>query len=323
MDEKVNTGPRFCGPSQAMRAARIHRTGGPSVLKVEDVAMPRLAKGTVLIQVHAASVNPVDTKIRAGKFKLFRPKLPAIIGRDVAGVVCWTDATSGFRNGEPVFGMLDYDRGAYATYALGSRRELARRPKAVSELAASCLGVAAMTAWQALFDHGSLRRGQRVLIHGAAGGVGHFAVQFAKARGATVVATAGRRDLAWVRRLGADQVIDYKARKFEDETSAIDLVLDLVGGDTLKRSWAVLKPRGGAIVSTLEEPSRAKARRHHARGMRMIVVANRRQLAEIARLVVAKKVRVTISREFSLEKIRAAHVLAEKGHFRGKIGIRM
>jgi NADPH:quinone reductase-like Zn-dependent oxidoreductase len=299
----------------------MHRTGGPSVLKLEDIELPKFRAGYALVQVHAASVNPVDTKIRAGKFKLFKPTLPAILGRDLAGVVCYADKKSGFQAADPVFGMLDYERGSYAQYAMASRRELALRPRALPEDEAACLGVAGLTAWQSLFDHGRLRKGQRVLIHGAAGGVGHLAVQLAKVRGATVIATAGSRDLAWVRSLGADQVIDYKNQRFEEKTDDIDLVLDLIGGETQERSWSVLKKRGGMIVSTLEEPSRAEARRHHARGMRMVVKVDRGQLAEMARLVVAKKVRMHLGKVFPLGKIRAAHALVENGHVRGKVGI--
>jgi NADPH:quinone reductase-like Zn-dependent oxidoreductase len=303
-----------------MKAVRMHHVGGPAVLNLEDVDLPKFHSGQALVQVHAASVNPVDTKIRAGTFKLFKAKLPAIIGRDVAGVVCYADR-SGFAVGDPVFGMLDYEHGANAEYTVASARELAIRPKSLREDEAACLGVAALTAWQGLFDHGHLRKGQRVLIHGAAGGVGHFAVQFAKVRGATVIATAGRRDLAWVRKLGADQVIDYKSQRFEDETGDIDLVFDLIAGETPERSWSVLKKRGGIIVSTLTQPSQAQARKHHARGVRMVVEANRTQLAAIARLVVAKKVRVKLGKIFTLEKISEAHALVEHGHVRGKVGI--
>lgn len=297
----------------------MHRTGGPSVLKLEEAALPPLKPGQVVVQVHAASVNPVDTKIRSGTFRFFKARLPAILGRDVSGVVAFAGKGAGLRIGDPVFGMLDYERGAYAEYAPASRRELAPRPAGVSDREASTLGVAALTAWQCLFDHGRLRRGQRVLIHGAAGGVGHFAVQFARLRGATVIATAGRRDLRWVRSLGAHQVIDYKGQRFEEETSDIDLVVDLIAGETQDRSWSVLRRTGGAMVSTLAEPSRAQARKHHARVVRMVVEVDRRQLAQIAALVAAGKVRATLGRVFPLAKARAAHELVEDGHVRGKV----
>ena len=184
------------------RAVVIRRFGGPSVLQVEEIARPIPGHGQVLIEVDAASVNPVDYKIRTGKYKMFRPKLPAIIGRDIAGTIrAVGSGTKGFKIGEAVFGMLDYSRGAYMRYTVGTARELARRPEKMSVNDAGALGVAALTAWQGLFDHGHLKRGERVLIHGAAGGVGHLAVQFAKWRGASVIATAGEHDLAWVKDL--------------------------------------------------------------------------------------------------------------------------
>lgn len=193
-----------------MKAIRMHRTGGPDVLKFEEAPLRGPGRGEFLIKVRYAGVNPVDTKIREGKFKLFKARLPAIIGRDISGVVVQAGPNAGknrkskFKLGDSVFGLLDYDRGAYAQYTVASSGEVTLRPKRLKEREAGSLGVAALTAWQGLFDHGRLRKGQRILIHGGAGGVGHFAVQFAKVRGATVIATAGKRDLAWVRRLGAD-----------------------------------------------------------------------------------------------------------------------
>jgi NADPH:quinone reductase-like Zn-dependent oxidoreductase len=308
-----------------MRAVRLHRFGGPSVLKIDDVPVPKPGRGEYLIEVHFAGVNPVDTKIRKGEFALYRPRLPAIIGRDVAGVVRARGARAnrgsraGFKVGARVFGMLDYERGAYAEYALASDREIAALPKGPSNKEAGVLGVAALTAWQGLFDHGRLRKGQRVLIHGASGGVGHFAVQFAKVHGATVVATASERDLAWVKDLGADQVIDFKSQRFEEQTGQIDLVFDLVGGETLKRSWSVLKDRGGAIVSTLAEPSAAEAAKRRARAVRMVVKPKARQLKAIAALVARGRVRVRIEKVFPLHKAANAHRYLESAHPRGKV----
>lgn len=304
----------------------MHRTGGPSVFKYEEVPLPKPRRGEVLIEVHAAGVNPVDTKIRQGKFHLYKAVLPATLGRDIAGVVRGVNPLGGgkrspFKVGDEVFGMLDYNRGAYAEYTIASPREIARRPAKVTEKEAGALGVAALTAWQGLFDHGRLKKGQRVLIHGAAGGVGHFAVQFAKAKGATVVATASKRDLKWVQKLGADQVIDFENERFEEHTGQIDVVLALVAGDTIKRSWGVLKPKGGVIVSTLEEPDQAAARRHHARALRMLVTAKRAQLEKIAALVAGGQVKVKIDKVFSLRHVREAHEYLEKGHVRGKVSL--
>lgn len=301
----------------------MHKIGGPGVFRYDEVPLPRPRRGELLVEVHYAGVNPVDTKIRQGKFKPFKAKPPAIIGRDIAGVVRSVNARSGsrsaFKVGQPVFGMLDYDRGTYAEYTLASGRELARRPEELSEKDAGAIGVAALTAWQGLFDHGRLKRGQRVLIHGAAGGVGHFAVQFAKVAGAVVIATASKRDLRWVKDLGADEVIDFANEKFEDKTGNIDLVLDLVSGSTLDRSWGVLKASGGAIVSTLTEPSRVLARRHKARAMRMLVKVKSAQLKRIAALIVSGKVKVEIAKVFPLSKAGAAQRYLANGHVRGKV----
>ncbi len=295
------------------------------MFKYDEVERPKPVRGEYLIEVHFAGVNPVDTKIRQGAFALFAARLPAVIGRDISGIVRAVGGKtargkrSPFKPGDSVFGMLDYERGAYTEFTLASAREIAPLPKKVSEKEAGAIGVAALTAWQGLFDHGRLKKGQRVLIHGAAGGVGHFAVQFAKVRGATVIATASTRDLSWVKKLGADEVIDFKTQKFEEHTGEIDLVLDLVSGDTQKRSWDVLKKSGGAIVSTLSEPSQAEASRRSARGVRMVVKAKAGQLEEIAKLVAAGRVKVKIDKVFPLRKAAEAHRYLEKGHVQGKV----
>jgi NADPH:quinone reductase-like Zn-dependent oxidoreductase len=312
-----------------MKAARIHRTGGPSVFKYEEVPLPVPGRGEFLIEVHYGGVNPVDSKIRKGNFKLFNALMPATLGRDISGVIRKVGGKTGsgrrlaFRVGDEVFGMLDYGRGAYAEYTLATPREIAHRPEKVSEKDASTLGVAALTAWQGLFDHGGLRKGQRVLIHGAAGGVGHFAVQFAKVAGATVIATASRRDLAWVRKLGADEVIDFGKQRFEEHTGDIDLVLDLIAGDTQERSWGVLRESGGVIVSTLAEPSKVESRRHHARGVRMVVKVKQAQLEKIASLVAAGRVKVEIGKVFPLRKAGEAQKYLETAHVRGKVLLEM
>jgi NADPH:quinone reductase-like Zn-dependent oxidoreductase len=304
------------------KAVVMHRFGGPSVLKVEQIRIPIAGPGQLLIEVDAASVNPVDHKIRTGKYKMFRPRLPAIIGRDIAGTIrsLGAGAKGPFKTGDPVFGMLDYPRGAYTRYTLATARELARRPKKLMVDEAAALGVAGLTAWQGLFDHGHLQRGERVLIHGAAGGVGHLAVQFAKWCGAYVIATAGSSDLNWVKNLGADRVIDYKNDRFENEVGNVDLVYDLIAGETLDRSWQVLKEQNGRIVSTLDHPTAAQAaRQHHAHWIHMVVTVKSQQLSKIAQLVAEKTVRLEITKKFPLEQVQNAHKLVEKGHVRGKV----
>jgi NADPH:quinone reductase-like Zn-dependent oxidoreductase len=307
---------------QIMSAIVLRRFGGPEVLKLENISRPVPGRGQFLIEVKVASVNPVDHKIRTGKYKMFRPKLPAVIGRDVAGTICalGPGTVGSLDIGDEVFGMLDYPRGAYSQYTIATARELARRPKGVKVEEAGALGVAALTAWQGLFDHGHLERGERVLIHGAAGGVGHLAVQFARHCGAYVIATTGTDDIDWVKRLGANRVINYKKQLFENETGNIDLVYDLIAGETLDRSWQVLKERRGRIVSTLDHPAAPQAaEQHHGRWTHMVVTVKRDQLATIARLVESGKVRVHIGKVFPLAKAAMAHKLVENGHVRGKV----
>ena len=224
-------------------------------------------------------------------------------------------AVSGFSVGQAVFGMLDYDRGAYAQFAVASPRELGHKPGALSHVAAAALPVAGLTAWQALFEFGKLRRGQRVLIHGGSGGVGHFAVQFAAWSGAIVAATCSGADLDFVRELGATTVIDYRAERFEEKIRDVDLVVDLVAGETRHRSWQTLKP-GGALVSTLPAP---KPDRTDVSGREVVVDADTGQLQAIANLVIDKHVAVAIDRMFPLSETHAAHAHLENGHGRGKI----
>jgi NADPH:quinone reductase-like Zn-dependent oxidoreductase len=223
--------------------------------------MPVPQADEVLVKVNAASVNPVDYKTRSGKSAVKQNQLPMVLGRDVAGIVeqCGSAATH-FKKGSEVYALLDREHGGYAEYVIVKERDLATKPAQLDFIQAAAVPMAAVTAWQGLFDHGNLKAGQHVLIHGGAGGVGHLAVQCAKARGARVSTTASKQDLEFVRSLGADQVID-KAEEFEDSVRDVDLVFDLVNGETQDRSWAVLK-QGGTMVSTLTKPSaeRAKAR---------------------------------------------------------------
>ncbi len=305
-----------------MKAARIHQFGGPEVIRIEDIATPEPRSGEVLIRVRAASVNPVDYKIRQGGF-LPQDKLPVTLGRDLSGTVERAGSSAeSLKPGDAVFAMLDQGQGGNAEFAVARAEICARRPERSSEEEAAALPLAALTAWQGLFEHGGLAGGQRVLIHGAAGGVGHLAVQFAHARGATVFATCAGEDVEFVRGLGADEVIDYKAQRFEDRARDIDVVFDLIGGETQTRSWSVLR-RGGIIVSTLTEPDKAKAAEHGARGAHYMAQPNGRQLEEVGGLIAAGKVRVTVDRVIPLADIAAAHRAIEHDHIRGKIVLRV
>lgn len=308
-----------------MKAIRFHAYGGPEVLVHEDAPRPEAATGELLIRVAAAGVNPVDWKARAGHLKdWLQYQLPLIPGWDVSGTVAaMGNGVSGFKEGDEVFGMLDLTRdGAYAEYAIARAADMARKPASVSHVDAASLPIAALTAWQALFEVARLAPGQTILIHGAAGGVGHFAVQFAKGKGARVIATASARNTGFVRELGAERVIDYQSTRFEESVRDVDIVLDTIGGDTQQRSWQVLK-KGGILVATLGIDTSQAARDFGARGEGMFVHADAGQLSKIAALVEAKQLRPYIGSTPQLTEAAKAHEQSETGHVRGKIVLRV
>ena len=309
---------------EKIRAIRIHRFGGPEVLQLEEIPPPQPEDDGVVVRVHAASVNPVDYKMRRGGYPALPPeRLPAVLGRDLSGVVarCGPRAQT-LKPGDAIHAMIGRDRGAYAEEVAVRATEMTVKPDGLDHIHSAAVPLAGLTAWQGLFRHGGLRAGQRVLIHGGAGGVGHFAIQFAKARGAWVATMASARDLDFVRELGADQAVDYKAQRFEEVVEPVDLVYDLVGGETQSRSWAVVK-QGGALVSTLTEPDQEEARRRSARGLRYMAEPNPAELAEIGRLIGQGMVRVVVSRVFPLEQAAEAHHVLEQEHPRGKVVLRV
>lgn len=304
------------------KSVRVHAFGGPEVLRVEPVPILQAKDDEVLVRVAAASLNPVDYKTREGEFPpVGEDALPAILGRDLAGTIeaVGTRAHYMLRKGDPVFAFIGFDRGGQSEYVVVKALELAAAPASIDLVHAAAVPLAGMTAWQGLFDHGGLQAGQRVLIHGGAGGVGHLAVQFAKAKGATVFATAGTNDLDYVRSIGADTAIDYKNQRFEDVATDIDLVLDLVGGETQTRSFAVLRD-GGTLVSTLDVAEPDKGRDRNIRvPERWLAQVNTKQLGEIAALIDAGKVKVEVAAVFPVEDASSAYERLEKGHVRGKI----
>jgi NADPH:quinone reductase-like Zn-dependent oxidoreductase len=307
-----------------LRAVRIHGFGGPEVLKLEDLPEPLAGPGEVVIAVRAAGVNPVDYKIREGKYPAVKEEqLPVTLGRDVAGVVSSVgDAANGLQPGDEVFVMLPQDRGGYAEWVTAPSEVCAHKPSTLDWIQAASVPLAALTAWQGLFTHGRLRAGQRVLIHGASGGVGPFAVQFAKMKGAEVFATASAQNRDFVRNLGADRMIDYQAERFEDIVHDADLVYDLIGGDTEARSWQVLK-RGGTLVSTVHEPDAEKAARASVEARRYTCQPDGRQLREIAGLIDQGKVKVTVNRVYALEAAAEAERYLQDGHATGKVVLKV
>lgn len=311
-------------PSAAtMKAIRYHEFGGPSVLKYEDAPRPTPKANEVLIKVYAAGVNPVDWKIRAGKVAR-GVTLPVIPGFDASGVIEEVGAeVKDFKKGDEVFAFTALPRGgAYAEYCVALPNEVARKPASIDHVRAAGVPLAALTAWQALFDAAKLRPGQTVLVHAGAGGVGHFAIQLAKAKGAKVIATASAGNLAFLKELGADQAIDYKAQKFDEIVKDVDVVLDSIGGETLNRSYAVVK-EGGYVVSIVQAPDPEKLKARNLKGSNMLVKPNTTQLAEIAALIDAGKVKPTVGETFKLEDAAKAHELSETGHARGKIVLKV
>jgi NADPH:quinone reductase-like Zn-dependent oxidoreductase len=303
-----------------MRAVRFHDFGEPAVLRLEQVERPAPGSGEVLVRVHAAGVNPVDCKIRGGAIPSLAPELPRIPGFDVAGVVAAVgDGVQRLKVGDAVFGYLSLRRGGgYAEYVVAPEGELAPMPRTLGFVEAAAVPLAALTAWQALVETAGLSEGQAVLVHAGAGGVGHFAVQIAKARGATVVATASEGNHAFLRELGADRVIDYRTQRFEELVSEVDVVLDPIGGDTLERSYGVLK-RGGFLVSIVGAPPAEELAEHGLRGAGILVRPDAKGLAELAELIDLGALRPEVSLTLPLAEAAQAHARSETGHTRGKI----
>jgi NADPH:quinone reductase-like Zn-dependent oxidoreductase len=304
-----------------MKAVRIHRFGGPEVLQIDEVPTPEPGPGEILVRVGAASVNPVDYKMRKGEYP--RPTerdLPAGLGRDLSGVIeAIGPNVSGVVPGEPIFAFIDWARSAYADHVIVKPGEFAAKPETLTLIDAASLPLAAITAWQGLFDHGGLKAGERVLIHGGSGGVGYLAVQFAKLNGAEVLATAGTEAVSFVKSLGADRVVDYKSERFEEAVADVDLVFDLIGGETRDRSWGVLKP-DGRLVSTLAsgDPA-AQGREHGRRGSAYMAHPDAEQLGRIARYCDEAELKIFVAAVFPLKEVQSAHAYLERGHPRGKV----
>ncbi len=307
-----------------MQAIRIHRFGGPEVMTFEEIEQPSPEENEVVIKVIAASVNPVDAKMREGKYPVVTEKdLPYVLGGDVSGTIAAAGKNvSGFMAGDEVFAFLSPEHGGYEEYVIARADEIAMKPATLDHVGAAAVPLAGITGWQGLFDHGRLQAGQRVLIHGGAGGVGHFAIQFAKAKGAWVATTVSQADKKFVRDLGADQVIDYKAERFEDVVEPVDLVFDLISGETQDRSFSVVK-RGGALISTLSEPNLQRSQDFGIRSGRYTAQPNGAQLREIGSLIDAGKVKIFVNRTFDLTRAAEAQAALKEEHIRGKIVLKI
>lgn len=308
-----------------MKAVRVHEYGGPEVLRYEDAPRPVPGAGEVLVRVHAAGINPVDWKVRAGHVKNWLPyTLPMIPGWDFSGVI--ESAGPGadpWKAGDEVYGRPDIGRdGAYAEYIAVRASEIAYKPKSVDHVHAAAIPLCALTAWQALFDTAGLTAGQRVLIHAAAGGVGTFAVQLAKWKGAWVAGTASGRNREFLRELGVDQPVNYETTRFEEVVHDVDVVVDAMAGEIRSRSWRTLKP-GGILVSLLGPPAAEESAAHGVRGAGMMVKPHWAQLADIGALVDTGRLKVFLDAVFPLSEANRAQELSETLHVRGKIVLRV
>ena len=309
-----------------MRAIRFHRYGDADVLRLEDAPLPQIAADEVLIKVHSAGVNPADTQFRRGDYQAFAPlTLPFIPGWDVAGTIASVGRTvTAFKTGEAVFAMADMNRdGAYAEYVAVRADALAPAPRSLPLAHAAGVPLAALTAWQALFDVADLHAGQSVLIHAGAGGVGLFAIQLARHAGAHVIGTASAANQELLRELGAHRVIDYRGSDFTTGLKDLDVVLDTVGGDTRVRSWPLLRAGGMLAAIAMPPPDETAAAQHGVRTAMVAAQANGARLGEIAAMIDAAALKVLIDSEFPLGEAAAAHRRSEARHARGKIILRV
>ncbi len=307
-----------------MKAVRVHRFGPPEVIALEDVPKPEPNNGEVVVEVKAAGIGPWDALIRSGKSALPQP-LPLVLGSDLSGVIdSIGPGVEPFKVGDEVFGVTsERFTGAYAEYALAKAAMIAPKPKNLNHTHAASVPVVAVTAWQMVFDFARLSSGQSVLIQGGAGNVGGYAVQFAKLAGALVIATASAKDVSYVRSLGGVGVIDYRATRFEERVKETDAVIDTVGGDTLDRSYGVLK-RGGIVVSSAAQPSNEKAEHHGVRAVFFLVQVTTERLRKIAELIDAEKLRTEVGEVLWLDEARKGHEMLEGApHRRGKIVIKV
>jgi NADPH:quinone reductase-like Zn-dependent oxidoreductase len=312
---------------ELMKAVLVREYANAEAVRVEEICKPAPRPGEIIVRVHAASVNPVDWKVCDGilKDKLPMP-MPFIPGGDFSGTVAQGGrGAGGFTNGTEVFGMTStpgYRAGAFAEFVVVKAEHVAPKPVSLSHEQAASVPLAALTAWQAVFDRAGLRAGQKILIHAGAGGVGGFAIQFARDAGAIVTTTTSAANTAYVRALGAAEVIDYRTEKFETGRRDFDVVIDLIGGETQERSYTVLR-RGGVLVNAWGAIMQDKAEAAGVRGVKVAVEPDGAQLARIAALIDSSRVRVSVAKVFSLAECAAALGVSRAGHVRGKIVLKV
>src|SRR5579864_6155974 len=312
--------------AETMKAIVAREYGGPEVLKYEDVPVPTPKENEILVKVFAAGVNSFDGNLLAGNWA--KPpngtQLPWHPGYDIAGVVEKVGSKVGkFKPDDAVYAFITILKGGgYAEYAVAKQSDAALKPATISFVEAAGAPSVALTAWQAIVDKANVRSGQTVLIHGASGGVGLFAIPIAKIRGAKVFATASTANQDFLKQLGADVAIDYKTQKFEDIAKDVDVVIDGVGGETAARSYPIVK-KGGILVSLVGRVDQAQLDKYGIRGAVVLVEPNGEQLAQIGKLIDQKKIKVVVSDTFPLADAGKAQAKADTGHARGKIVLKV
>ncbi len=310
-----------------MKAIQIKQYGGVDSMELVDVPRPILNNDQILVEVHAASINPIDYKVRSGAVKDWMPiQFPATLGGDFAGVVIEvSEGVTDFKVGDEVFGsasLLGGGSGAFAEFATAKISSVANKPKSIDFLKAAVLPLTGSSAIQALEEHIKLQSGQKILIQGGAGGIGTVAVQLAKHLGAYVVATCATEDMDYVKSLGADEVIDYKLQKFEEILKDFDAVYDLVGGEVTDRSFQVLK-KDGVLVSMLGQPNAEFATKYGVIGIGQGTKTNSEHLKRLAELVDQGVIKPHIEKEFTLDQIKEAFTYQEQSHPKGKVVLKI
>jgi NADPH:quinone reductase-like Zn-dependent oxidoreductase len=308
-----------------MKAVQIHEFGGADKLIYEDAKEPEIKSDDVLIKVYATSVNPIDWKMRGGGYPGSEEReFPIILGWDVSGVIEGKgDEVEGFEIGDEVYSRPDPKRnGTYAEYVAVNYKQIGLKPKSIVHAEAAAVPLAGLTAWQGLFDHGKLESGQKILIHAAAGGVGTFAVQLAKWKGAYVIGTSSDEHIDFLTMLGVDKVIDYNNEDFTERLKDIDVVFDLIGGNVQKQSLKVLKP-GGILVSTVGIQDEKALEEKGIIGAAYMAQSTKENLDQLAQLIDGGKLKPIISETLPLAKAAEAHRKSERGHLLGKIVLKV
>jgi alcohol dehydrogenase len=310
-----------------MKSVQIKRYGGSDVVELNDTAsVPSVSVGKILVDVKASGVNPADWKVREGYFQQMAPlQFPSNLGFDFSGTVkqLGEDVPSDFEQGDEVYGqtpVLSGGSGAFAELVLVDKDSITHKPKTLNHIEAAALPTVGVSSWQALVENIGLSKGQKILIHGGAGGIGSIAIQLAKHNGAYVSTTVNVNDKQFVQELGADQIIDYNSQKFEDLLHDYDVVFDTIGGDTYKRSFKVLK-KGGIIISTLEQPNSELMQQYGVKATFQFTQVNRKRLTKLAQWVDQNNIKINVDRTFSLDEAGKALDYQKDVHPRGKVVI--